>query len=138
MKKFYLYYLLLLGSASAQFKVSGKITELRSGNSLPGANVVLSGTNLGAAADADGYFEINNVPSGTYELMATFIGYESYKTTLNINSDQVASFQSMVIKLSVSAIQLQEYVVTASRGKREKITDAPAAMSVISELKIRS
>ena len=43
MKKFYLYYLLLLGSASAQFKVSGKITELRSGNSLPGANVVLSG-----------------------------------------------------------------------------------------------
>ena len=44
----------------------------------------------------------------------------------------------MNIQLSVSAIQLQEYVVTASRGKREKITDAPAAISVISELKIRS
>ena len=53
--------------------------------------------------------------------MATFIGYETYKTTLNINSDQVASFQSMVIKLSVSAIQLQEYVVTASRESVKKL-----------------
>ena len=138
MKKFYFYYLILLGSVSAQFKVSGKISEQRSGESLPGANVVLTGTNLGAAADAEGYFEINNVPTGSYELMATFIGYETFKASLNVNADQVASFQNMNIQLSVSAIQLQEYVVTASRGKREKITDAPAAMSVISELKIRS
>ena len=138
MKKFYFYYLILLGSVSAQFKVSGKISDQRSGESLPGANVVLTGTNLGAAADAEGYFEINNVPTGSYELMATFIGYETFKVSLNVNAGQVASFQNMNIQLSVSAIQLQEYVVTASRGKREKITDAPAAMSVISELKIRS
>ena len=61
MKKLYLYFLILLNSASAQYKVSGKITEQRSGSLLPGANIVLTGTNLGAAADADGYFEINNV-----------------------------------------------------------------------------
>ena len=136
MKKFFLYPLLCISSIFGQFSVTGKITDKKSRASLPGSNVVLIGTNLGAAADTEGYFEINNVPEGDYEIMATFIGYENFKTNINVNSSTSASFQNMNIRLSVSAIQLQEYVVTASRGKREKITDAPAAISIISELKI--
>ena len=138
MKKFLIYTLFYISSIFGQFSVTGKISDKKSRGPLPGSNVVLVGTNLGAAADADGYFEINNVPEGQYEIMATFIGYENFKTNINVNSTNTGSFQNMNIQLSVSAIQLQEYVVTASRGKREKITDAPAAISVISELKIRS
>ena len=106
-------------------------------NSLGGYNYVssyISSDSIGA----DGNFEINNVPGGEYEIMATFIGYENFKTNITVSSNSADTFQNMNIQLSVSAIQLQEYVVTASRGKREKITDAPAAISVISELKIRS
>ena len=38
----------------------------------------------------------------------------------------------MDIALTVSSLIMDEYVVTASRGKKEKITDAPAAISIIS------
>lgn len=138
MKKFLLYHIIYISSIFGQFSVTGKISDRKSRTPLPGSNVLLIGTNLGAAADADGNFEINNVPEGSYEIMATFIGYENFKSSISVNASSTSSFKNMNIQLSVSAIQLQEYVVTASRGKREKITDAPAAISVISELKIRS
>ena len=38
----------------AQNSVSGTVTDATSGQALAGANVVLEGTSLGAAADADG------------------------------------------------------------------------------------
>ena len=138
MKKFLVYPLLYISSIFGQFSVTGKIYDKKSRSPLPGSNVILIGTNLGAAADADGNFEIKNVPEGSYEILATFIGYENYRSNINVSASNLNAFENMNIQLSVSAIQLQEYVVTASRGKREKITDAPAAISVISELKIRS
>ena len=82
MKKFLLYPLLYIGSIFGQFSVTGKISDKKSRSPLPGSNVVLIGTNLGAATDADGNFEINNVPGGEYEIMATFIGYENFKTNI--------------------------------------------------------
>ena len=87
MKKFLLYPLLYIGSIFGQFSVTGKISDKKSRSPLPGSNVILVGTNLGAATDADGNFEINNVPDGEYEIMATFIGYENFKTCLLYTSD---------------------------------------------------
>ena len=73
MKKFLLYNLLFINSIFGQFSVTGNISDKKSRTPLPGSNVVLIGTNLGAAADADGYFEIDNVPDGDYELMLSLI-----------------------------------------------------------------
>ena len=115
-------------------KVSGRVTDASTGDALPGANIVLAQTNLGAAADGEGYFEIKNVPNGEYEIKVSFIGYETYESTLNVFDVDPTTYQNLSIQLAVSAIQLQEYVVTASRGRREKITDAPAAISVILSL----
>ena len=47
----------------AQHTVSGTVTDAATGDALPGANVVVVGTNMGAAATADGSFSISNVPS---------------------------------------------------------------------------
>ena len=138
MKKIITPLILISTLALAQNTVFGTITDRANGDALPGANVIFSGTSLGTAADGEGYFEINNVPNGKYEIMVSFIGYETYKTELDVFDVKPDTYQNLSIQLAVSAIQLQEYVVTASRGRREKITDAPAAISVISELKIRS
>ncbi|MCI0699000.1 TonB-dependent receptor [candidate division KSB1 bacterium] len=56
-------------------KISGQIREKNTGEPLPGANVVITGTALGAATDAKGYYTILNVPPGSYTLRTTFIGY---------------------------------------------------------------
>ena len=62
----------------AQNTITGNVTDAGNGNGLAGANVVVGGTTMGAAADADGYFVIENVPDGTYTLTASVIGYEKW------------------------------------------------------------
>ncbi len=118
------------------FDISGKITDEENGDPLIGTNVVIQGDNFntGAATNSDGEYTIRNVPLGDYTLKVTYIGYEDYEAPITVNENLV----NFNIQLNISAIQLQEYIVTASRGRREKITDAPAAISLISELKIRN
>lgn len=56
-------------------KISGIVTSAESGEPLAGANVAITGTLMGATADADGAFFLLNVPAGTYQLQATLVGY---------------------------------------------------------------
>jgi hypothetical protein len=56
-------------------KVAGRINDLKTGSPLPGANLVIEGTALGAAADADGRYVILNVPPGMHVLRVTMVGY---------------------------------------------------------------
>ena len=120
---------------SQSINLTGKITDSQTDDPLIGANVVLSGNGLstGAATDINGEYYIKDVPLGSYQIKITYIGYSDFNSNLEVSSDS----QTFNAQLSISAIQLDEYIVTASR-RREKITDAPAAISVISELKIRN
>ena len=120
---------------SQSIHLTGKITDSQTDDPLIGANVVLSGNGLstGAATDINGEYYIKDVPLGSYQIKITYIGYSDFNSNLEVSSDS----QTFNAQLSISAIQLDEYIVTASR-RREKITDAPAAISLISELKIRN
>ena len=131
---------LLFSVLFAQKNLTGTISDDNSGEPLIGANVIITNDNFntGAATDQNGYFTINSVPNGDYDIRVSYIGYGDYQNKISITDNSTADELELDIKLSISAISLQEYVVTASRGKREKITDAPAAISVISELKIRT
>ena len=101
------------------FDISGKITDEENGDPLIGTNVVIQGDNFntGAATNSDGEYTIRNVPLGDYTLKVTYIGYEDYEAPITVNENLV----NFNIQLNISAIQLQEYIVTASRGRREKI-----------------
>lgn len=57
-------------------KLSGRVTD-KQNQPLPGANVVLVGTNLGAAADLQGYYYVINIPPGRYQVLFSFIGYKN-------------------------------------------------------------
>jgi outer membrane receptor protein involved in Fe transport len=128
----------LVFAFSQKTNLTGVITDKDSRDPLIGANVIINGNgvNTGAATDFNGHYSIQNIPAGSYVIKVTYIGYGDYKSKVNLSSDE--SINTFDIQLTISAIQLQEYVVTASRGKREKITDAAAAISIISELKIRN
>lgn len=58
-------------------KIAGTVIDKQTGEALIGANVVIKGTNLGAAADLDGKYYILQVPPGKYEVVASFIGYHN-------------------------------------------------------------
>ena len=42
-------------------KLAGKVTDSETGETIIGANIIVEGTYLGAAADIDGYYYINNI-----------------------------------------------------------------------------
>ena len=70
-KTIYIGMILILGLcagliAQTTGKISGTITDAENDDVLMGANVILEGTQLGAATGMDGSFYILNVPPGTY------------------------------------------------------------------------
>ncbi len=54
---------------------------------IPGANVFISGTTLGASSDLDGNFSINYIPAGTYTVITSFISYKP-DTLLNVRIEK--------------------------------------------------
>ncbi|MBN1894702.1 carboxypeptidase-like regulatory domain-containing protein, partial [bacterium] len=72
--------LLLAGLSSSVWagtsgKITGFITDVSTKEPLPGANIIIEGTSLGAATDLNGRFIILNVPPGLFTVRATMMGY---------------------------------------------------------------
>lgn len=99
-------------------KLTGKVVDAISNEPLIGTNVVVVGTNLGAAADIQGNYFILNIPPGTYQVKATQIGYSP--TTINNVKISVDQTTRIDIKLGEQVVQLQNVVVTSTRGFVQK------------------
>lgn len=99
--------------AQGQGKIIGIITDASSGEFLPGANIQLVGTYLGAASDRYGYYEIDNVPNGTYTLEVTYIGYKNFSAQVTVSAGNPVAKQNVL--LESSAIQGQEVTVVGLR-----------------------
>ncbi|MFQ5599542.1 MAG: TonB-dependent receptor domain-containing protein [Candidatus Krumholzibacteriia bacterium] len=66
--------------------ISGQVVERGSGRPLDYANVVIVGTTLGAMSRHGGGFSIHPVPVGTYEIKASYVGFEP-QTVIDIRVD---------------------------------------------------
>jgi outer membrane receptor protein involved in Fe transport len=58
-------------------KITGKIIDSKTGETLPGATILIEGTTKGGSADFDGNFTISSVNAGTYTLIASYITYDN-------------------------------------------------------------
>ena len=99
-------------------KIAGKVLDKDTGEPLPGANVTVLNTRLGAAADLDGDYFIINVPPGKYVVKATMIGYGAVQfndVTVSINATATLNF-----KLSPQVIEGETVTVTASAMSYKK------------------
>jgi len=91
--------------------IYGKVTDAVSNQPLPGVNIILIGTNYGAATDLDGKFEIIGIPVNSYQVKASIIGYASeIKTDIIVRSSKPAQAD---FNLTEEAIQLQNVTVNA-------------------------
>ena len=99
-------------------KLTGKVIDATTNEPLIGTNIVVSGTNMGAAADVQGNYFILNIPPGTYQVKATQIGYSA--TTIENVKISVDQTTRIDIKLGEQVIQLQNVVVTSTRGFVQK------------------
>lgn len=93
-------------------KISGRVTD-ENNEPLIAANVLIKGTNQGAATDIDGYYSILNVRPGTYTLTFKYIGYQTKVITdVNVNSDKTTNLD---VVLNTEIIQGEVVTVVAQK-----------------------
>ncbi|MDC2996739.1 carboxypeptidase-like regulatory domain-containing protein, partial [Flavobacteriaceae bacterium] len=57
--------------------LNGRIVDQKTQQPLQGATIILKGTNIGTITDSDGYFILNNIPFQSYNVEASFLGYQT-------------------------------------------------------------
>ncbi len=93
--------------------IRGRVTDKRTGEPLIGVNVIVVGTELGAATDANGEYEIINIPPGRYKLTASYVGYnEMTVTDVLVVQDNITIID---FKLSQTVIEVGPVEVKAER-----------------------
>jgi len=114
--------------AATTGKIAGQIVGGDTGEPLAGANIVLQGTGMGAAADVDGYFVVLNVPPGSYNVEVSMIGYATYvEENVTVNVNQTTTLD---ITLTSETITSETVVVTAERPVVQ--LDVSASQKIIS------
>ncbi|MBN1466441.1 TonB-dependent receptor [candidate division KSB1 bacterium] len=113
--------------AQSTGSLEGKVTDLATGEALPGVNVTVIGTVLGAATDADGYFVIQRIPPGTYGIQVTMIGYKRAQVTARVQAEEATA---LMIALEETILETPEVMVTANK-RRQSIQDTPNSVGVL-------
>ncbi len=67
-------------------QIQGKISDQVTGDPLPGANIILEGTAIGAATDSKGEYRITKIPPGSFNLKVTFIGYKTATSFVQVTA----------------------------------------------------
>ncbi len=98
-----------------QHSLSGAVLDAETNFPLANANVFIDKSLMGSATDSSGLFHLHNVQPGTYDLVASMIGYETQKREIIITSD---SKTQIVFKLRPILLQGPEVVVTAEHEKQ--------------------
>jgi len=115
-----------LGTLQAQqYTITGKVLTLEQ-EVLDGASISIAKTNLGAISDENGNFSIPNVPIGSYEISASFVGASPQTKTISIiDGDLTLNF-----KLELSAQNLETVIVKDKAAKTTGITRLRAVEGV--------
>jgi len=128
--KISLLFSIIMGIASAQSTIQGTVTDIN-GNVLAGANVLIDGTSVGAAAAADGSYRIDIGPGTiggqTVALIASYIGHSSQ--TVNVDVPTSGSV-TQNFSLAVDAIGLKAISVTALGFETDRDKQGSTSVSI--------
>lgn len=138
MRKLILFFTLIL-VFSAQFlyagvtgKIAGVVTDAENVQALPGANIIIEGTTMGAATGVNGYYVILNIPPGTYTLKATMIGYAAITVTeVRVNIDLTTTID---FNMKPEVIMGEEVQVVAERPVVQRDVSASQANLSVADI----
>lgn len=112
--------------AMGQYSVKGRVTS-NLGEALPGASVWLDQTRHAGATDGEGRFSLSKVPTGSYLLSVSYVGYTTYAQQVEVTGDM-----SLEITLTENVIKAEEVFVYATRANDK----TPTTYSNISQKEI--
>ncbi len=138
MKRHFVIFCLLIISLKLQSQnlgtISGKIFSNETGLILEGATIQIENSNFFSITDENGYFQINNVPTSSYNITASFVGYKSL-TLYNVIIKSVGN-QSLQFSLDQSTEILDEVVVVQSPFKTS--LETPLSTQTFSAIEIET
>ena len=110
---------------NAQLKVSGKVLD-NEGQPITGANVYIKNSYDGTSTDTAGHFVFKTSTTGKQLLVASFIGYKSLETEINLSEKN----EPLTLKLTQASTELAPVVITAGTfeagdSKRSIVLKAP-------------
>ena len=101
-------------SVYGQTKLSGRIVNNQN-SPLPGANIWITETNSGTSTNEKGVFEMEVPGPGTYQLIVSFVGYQTIEKTFEVKPG-TATLQLPDIQLLAEAFEMELLTVKAVRA----------------------
>lgn len=104
--------------------IRGTVTEANQ-EALVGVSVLIENTAKGTITDTEGAFELTGLEAGTYQLVFSYIGYETYRVDIPLAADETKTLSVSMLESSVTLSS-----VTVSAQKRDqRIQDVPIALT---------
>ena len=151
MRKFlFIFFLSVSISSYSQFTISGNIRNSETGETLPGANVLLQNSFLATVSSSDGSFIIRQIKGGNYLLKISYVRFETLEKQISLEKDLKLS-----IELSPKTYLSEEVIISAIRAgggatttyqmltadeieKRNTGRDLPYVMQILSSVVVNS
>jgi outer membrane receptor protein involved in Fe transport len=118
-------------------KVEGTVNDRDTGQPLPGAQVLVEGTQLGNISDDNGYYFVNNVPLGAQTVTASFLGYQTESqqhrilagqtTTVDfaLSTEVIVADSAIVTVTEREPLAPRDNTISKSRFIKENVRDLP-------------
>ncbi|MGC8858009.1 MAG: outer membrane beta-barrel protein [Ignavibacteria bacterium] len=145
MKKIYILFFNLIlfflfaNHTSAQ-SIEGKVIDAQNSEPLVGATIKIINTSYGAITDLDGFFRIENLPGGTYQIKVSYIGYTDKviegvvvnpKKVTNLNvALEIDGLSTEIINVEATISLSNESALLSVRKSSENITDGVSEQQI--------
>ena len=119
----------LISSFAQKGQIAGTVTDAKSEEALIGVTILIEGTTNGATTDLNGKYLIKDLNPGSYNLTASYVGYESktaYNVVVKTGGNPDVNFQ-----LSEAVEELEGVTVTANPF--EKSLETPLSIQKLSQ-----
>ena len=129
--KIYLLFLLssicINGFSQINGIIRGNVKDKNTQETIIGAIISVDGTSIGTVTDVDGNYKMN-LPVGTYNLKASFLGYSTLiKHNISVTSGNA---QTVNFEIETASSELNEVTVTFDKGKSAVATDMITPLSI--------
>jgi len=130
-----------LAHAQGTGKLTGKITDQKTGEALIGASILVEGTQKGAATNVNGEYIISDVPAGAHSVLVRYVGYQNKQisdieikagqpTILNIIMAEAATQQLAAVTVKATFRQESANALYSQQKNSTRVSDGISAESI--------
>lgn len=116
--------------------IQGTVVDRKTQEALIGVTVSIDGTTQGVQTDIEGKYSLTDIKTGSYNIKATSIGYETLiKFNVNLTSGNASIIN---FELDESSTQLDEVTITVNRSISVAQTETPNSIQKLSVEEIKN